>query len=110
MWTAGVNDRLVVLRAIAYCGDPKIAPADRLKALDALRELEVVAGSDEDTQSTDEIWREIDSWHAMTLATMRMRGGPERRIDPAQFPQTAAAVRVLVEDEVERAIREGRDV
>jgi hypothetical protein len=98
------NDRQAVLEAIAFSDDPAIRPADRLKALDLLGQFAAVP--DERDAPEEEIWDEIDGFHAMTLAAMRVSDGPELRIDPDRFPRYTAAMRELVNQEVARVLSE----
>jgi hypothetical protein len=59
------------------------------------------AVSNERDAPEEEIWDEIDGFHAMTLAAMRVSGGPELRIDPDRFPKYRRATRT-------RGIRKSR--
>lgn len=94
-----MNDRRAVLEAIAYGGDPKVTPGDRLKALEALREYDAPPSPSEEMDE-DQIWAEIDSWHAMTLSAMFVASGVDLRLDPSRFPKTARALRDVVDREV----------
>lgn len=100
------DDRRAVLEAIAYGDDPRLAPTDRLRALELLGQLGAVPGgmegyvaglSDEQLeQELQAIWPE-PCWPELVPELLKRRGKVAR-----QYPAAAKALRA----EVERLVAE----
>jgi hypothetical protein len=96
------EDRRAVLESIAFGSDLKITPADRLRALELLREFEIADPAAE--LDPDEIEAEIDAFHDAMLTAMFIASGPDLELDPAKFPRTAQRLREVVGRMTELAI------
>lgn len=70
-----------MLEAITFGDDPKLAPGDRLRALEPLREFERV-DAQVDGLSEGEILAELDSFFAAMLGAMYVASGPDNELDP----------------------------
>ncbi|HLY50694.1 MAG TPA: hypothetical protein VKR21_16015 [Solirubrobacteraceae bacterium] len=68
-----------VLRSIAYGKDPRIAPGDRVRAIERLVELEADdrRGERFEELTPGQVREELESLHAMTLSALAVMDGPD---------------------------------
>ncbi len=87
-------DRRAVLEEIAFGGDPKVLPADRLRALDALAELDGGDFAAEVERASEGALDEL--LDAATATTVELLLDDDRAT-AARYPATAAALHAAVE-------------
>jgi hypothetical protein len=87
-------NRRAVLQSIAFGADARIAPRDRLAALERLKEFDQTF-HDVDRLTEEEVLAELDSFYSSMLALVFI-GSPDLEPDVKKFPATCQALRNVV--------------
>jgi hypothetical protein len=91
------NPQDELLRAIAYASPEEVSPAERLKALQMLREHPAAIGGDERLAVDDvDLDRQLDALFVVDVVRAVSEGRVVNGIDPARFPARADALQILL--------------
>lgn len=93
-----------MLESVAFGADARIAPRDRLEALERLKEFDRT-GHDFDGLTEEEVYAELDSFYSSMFAVVFV-GSTDLEPDRTKFPATCQALRQVVGRMVELAIAE----